>query len=54
MALPGDPPGDLEGIEGHPEGGKLPERDGGDGAFAPDHAPQEIFKFASELYKKGS
>ena len=52
VALPGDPPGQLEIVDGHPEGGKIPELDGNYGAFAPDYAPQEIFEIASKLYKK--
>ncbi|SFL45516.1 manganese catalase family protein [Methylobacterium pseudosasicola] len=53
VALPGDPPGNLEVIDGAPEGGKIPELDGNYGAFAPDYAPEEIFEIASKLYKKG-
>jgi Mn-containing catalase len=53
VALPGDPPGNLEVVEGAPEGGKIPELDGNYGAFAPDYAPEEIFEIASKLYKKG-
>ncbi|MCJ2050156.1 manganese catalase family protein [Methylobacterium sp. J-070] len=53
VALPGDPPGNLEVVDGLPEGGKIPELDGNYGAFAPDYAPQEIFEIASKLYKKG-
>lgn len=34
MALPGDPPGNLEVVDGHPEGRKIPELDGNCGAFA--------------------
>ena len=52
VALPGDPPGQLEIVDGHPEGGKIPELDGNYGAFAPDYAPEEIFEIASKLYKK--
>ncbi len=52
VALPGDPPGNLEIVEGMPEGGKMAELDGNYGAFAPDYAPQEIFEIASKLYKK--
>lgn len=52
VALPGDPPGNLEIVDGPPEGGKIPELDGNYGAFAPDYAPQEIFEIASKLYKK--
>lgn len=53
VALPGDPPGNLEVVDGLPEGGKIPERDGNYGAFAPNYAPEEIFEIASKLYKKG-
>ncbi|MBX9930649.1 MAG: manganese catalase family protein [Methylobacterium sp.] len=53
VALAGDPPGNLEIVDGHPEGGKIPELDGNYGAFAPDYAPEEIFEIASKLYKKG-
>jgi Mn-containing catalase len=52
VALPGDPPGNLEIVDGPPEGGKIPELDGNYGAFAPDYAPQEIFEIASKLYQK--
>jgi Mn-containing catalase len=52
VALPGDPPGQLEVVDGLPEGGKIPELDGNYGAFAPDYAPEEIFEIASKLYKK--
>jgi Mn-containing catalase len=53
VALPGDPPGQLEVVDGMPEGGKIPNLDGNYGAFAPDYAPEEIFEIASKLYKKG-
>ncbi|MDR7039913.1 MULTISPECIES: manganese catalase family protein [Methylobacterium] len=52
VALPGDPPGNLEVVDGLPEGGKIPELDGNYGAFAPNYAPEEIFEVASKLYKK--
>ena len=51
-ALPGDPPGELEVVDGHPEGGKIPELAGNYGAFTPNYAPQEMFDIASKLYKK--
>ncbi len=51
QALPGDPPGPLEVIEGHPEGGKISDLEGNYGAFAPDYAPQEMFEIASKLYQ---
>ena len=52
VALPGDPPGNLEVVDGYPEGGKIPNLDGNYGAFAPDYAPEEIFEIATKLYKK--
>ena len=52
VALPGDPPGNLEVVEGAPEGGKMAELLGNYGAFAPDYAPQEMFEVAQKLYKK--
>ncbi|MGI4793501.1 MAG: manganese catalase family protein [Janthinobacterium lividum] len=52
VALPGDPPGSLEVVDGLPEGGKMPDLLGNYGAFAPDYAPEEIFEIASKLYKK--
>jgi Mn-containing catalase len=51
VALPTDPPGNLEVVEGPPEGGKMAELLGNYGAFAPDYAPEEIFEVASRLYK---
>lgn len=52
VALPGDPPGNLEIIDGPPEGGKMAELLGNYGAFAPDYAPEEMFEVAEKLYKK--
>ncbi len=52
MALPGDPPGELEVVDGLPEGGKMPELAGNYSAFAPDYAPEEMFEVATKLYKK--
>ena len=52
MALPGDPPGELELVDGHPDGGKISDMTGTYSAFAPDYAPQEIFEVATKLYKK--
>ena len=51
-ALPGDPPGELEVVDGHPEGGKIAELTGIASAFAPDYAPEEMFEIAKKLYKK--
>ncbi len=52
VALPGDPPGHLEVVDGAPNGGQMAELLGNYGAFAPDYAPQEIFEIASKLYQK--
>ena len=53
VALPGDPPGPLEIVDGPPEGGKMAELLGNYGAFAPDYAPEEMFEIAGKLYQKG-
>lgn len=52
VALPSDPPGRLEIVDGPPEGGKMAELLGNYGAFAPDYAPEEIFEVAEKLYRK--
>ena len=52
MALPGDPPGELEVVEGMPEGGKIHQLTGVPSAFTPDYAPEEMFEIAAKLYKK--
>ncbi|MFC5067202.1 manganese catalase family protein [Flaviflagellibacter deserti] len=51
MALPGDPPGELEVVDGIPEGSKIPELEGTPSAFAPDYAPEEFYEIATKLYK---
>ncbi len=51
-ALPGDPPGELEVVDGHPEGGKIHELMGQAAAFSPEYAPEEMFEIATKLYKK--
>ncbi|WP_375458136.1 manganese catalase family protein [uncultured Enterovirga sp.] len=51
-ALPGDPPGNLEVVDGAPNGGQMAELLGNYPAFAPDYAPEEMFEIASKLYKK--
>jgi Mn-containing catalase len=51
MALPDDPPGELEVIEGMPDGGKIQELVGEPSAFTPDYAPEEMFEIAAKLYK---
>jgi Mn-containing catalase len=50
QALPGDPPGKLEVVDGHPDGGKIPELAGISAAFTPDYQPEEIFEIANNLY----
>ena len=52
VALPGDPPGELEVIEGIPEGGKIAQLGGVPCAFTPDYAPEELFEIANKLYQK--
>jgi len=52
QALPGDPPGELEVVDGHPEGGRIHNLMGQTTAFTPDYAPEEMFEIASKLYKK--
>ena len=51
QALPGDPPGELEVVDGLPEGGKIHELTGMASAFATDYAPEEMFAIAEKLYK---
>ena len=50
-ALPGDPPGELELVDGMPEGGKIHDLTGTASAFTPDYAPEEMFEVATKLYK---
>ncbi len=50
--LPGDPKGELEVVEGMPEGGKIHQLTGIPSAFTPDYAPEEMFEIAEKLYKK--
>ncbi|MEJ1159466.1 manganese catalase family protein [Prosthecomicrobium sp. N25] len=50
-ALPGDPPGELEIVEGMPEGGKIHQLTGIPSAFTPDYAPEEMFEIATKLYQ---
>ncbi len=51
QALAGDPPGELEVVDGLPEGGKIHELTGMASAFTTDYAPEEMFDIASKLYK---
>jgi Mn-containing catalase len=52
VALPDDPPGELEVVDGMPEGGKIQQLVGVPSAFTPDYAPEETFEIAQMLYKK--
>ena len=52
VALPGDPPGELEVVDGAPEGGRIHDLMGDTRAFSPEYAPEEMFEIASKLYKK--
>lgn len=51
VALPGDPPGPLEVVEGIPDGGKMQQLQGVPSAFTSDYAPEEFYEIASKLYK---
>lgn len=51
MALPGDPQGELEVVDGFPDGGKIHQLTGVPSAFTPDYAPEEMFEIATKLYK---
>ncbi len=52
VALPDDPPGELEVVEGMPDGAKIPTLEGTPSAFTPDYAPEEMYEIAAKLYKK--
>ncbi|MDO9714430.1 manganese catalase family protein [Paracraurococcus lichenis] len=52
MALPGDPPGTLEVVEGMPDGGKIHDLVGQPNVFTPDYAPEEMYEIAAKLTKK--
>jgi Mn-containing catalase len=52
VALPGDPLGELEVVDGMPEGGKIQQLIGVPSAFTPDYAPEEMFEIAEKLYMK--
>ncbi|MFZ5672578.1 MAG: manganese catalase family protein [Pseudomonadota bacterium] len=52
VALPDDPPGRLEVVDGMPDGGKIHQLVGVPSAFTPDYAPEEMFEVAEKLYKK--
>ncbi len=48
MALPDDPPGELEVVGGMPDGGKIQQLAGVPSGFAPD-APEEMLEIARKL-----
>ena len=52
VALPGDPKGELEFVDGAPEGGRIHELMGDARAFSPEYAPEEMFEIATKLYNK--
>ena len=52
VALPGDPPGNLEVVRGMPDGGKIQQLAGVPCAFTPDYAPEEMYEIASKLTAK--
>ena len=51
QALPGDPPGELQVVDGMPEGGRIHQLSGIPSAFSPDYAPEEMMEIAQKLYK---
>jgi Mn-containing catalase len=50
-ALPGDPPGEIEVVDGTPDGGRIHDLMGDARAFSPEYAPEEMFEIASKLYQ---
>ena len=48
-ALPGDPPGTLEVVDGLPDGGRMPELAGMGAVFSPDYQPEELFEIAKKM-----
>jgi Mn-containing catalase len=51
MALPDDPPGELQVVEGMPDGGRIHDLVGQPSAFTPDYAPEEFYEIAQRLTK---
>ena len=49
MALPDDPPGELQVVEGMPDGGRIHDLVGQPSAFTPDYAPEEFYEIATRL-----
>ena len=52
VTLPGDPKGNLEVVDGMPDGGKIHELAGQPNVFTPDYAPEEMYEIAAKLTKK--
>lgn len=50
-ALPGDPPGELEVVEGMPEG-EIHDLTGDPSVFTPNYAPEEMLQVAQELFRR--
>ncbi len=46
-----NPPCELELVDGHPDGGKIPDLAGISAAFNPNYEPEEIFEIACKPYK---
>ncbi len=51
VALPDDQLGELEVVEGMPDGGKMQQLVGVPSAFTPDYAPEEMYEIAAKLYQ---
>ncbi|MBV1694330.1 MAG: manganese catalase family protein [Hyphomicrobiales bacterium] len=51
QVLVGDPPGELEVVEGLPDGGKIHQLTGVPSAFTTDYAPEEMMEIALKLTK---
>lgn len=50
--MPTDPAGELEVVDGMPEGGKIHQLTGIPSAFTPDYAPEEMFEIATNSIKR--
>lgn len=51
-ALPDDPPGELEVVDGMPDGGKVHDLTGVPSAFTPRLCPEEMFEIAAKPHQK--
>ena len=52
VALPGDPPGELEVVEACPRAAASTNSWAMPPAFSPEYAPEEMFEIATKLYNK--